>query len=157
MSIPARALIVLVLAFNAASAWGQATLNKCIDVQGLVTYTNKPCVNAHEVRKLEIDPAPVSDPPRVEAPPVEAVKSAPVRTEAPQPAATVQIETRKTAGKPVLEKSAGGQCDILADQLGRVLDKMDQARRKGYTQKQMDAWNEQARALERKKQQSACF
>jgi len=38
-----------------------------------------------------------------------------------------------------------------------VFDKMDQARRKGYTQKQMDAWNLQVKELERKKQLSGCF
>ncbi len=40
---------------------------------------------------------------------------------------------------------------------GKVIDKMDQAHRKGYTQKQMDAWNLEVKELERKKQQSGCF
>ncbi|MBT9568187.1 MAG: DUF4124 domain-containing protein [Thiobacillus sp.] len=155
MSTPARALLVLILTLNAPSAWAQATLNKCIDARGLVTYTNKPCVNAQEMRKLEIDPAPVPDQPRPEVPTNKPLMPA---IEMSKPSGSVQIETRKTvAGKPVVEKSAGGQCDILSDQLGRVLDKMDQARRKGYTQAQMDKWNEQTRELERKKQQSACF
>lgn len=158
MSIRVRALFVLFLTLNVAPAWAQATLNKCTDARGLVTYTNKPCVNAHEVRKLEIDPAPVPDRPRAEAAPVQASKPAIPATELTKPSGSVQIDMRKTAaGKPVLEKSAGGQCDILSDQLGRILDKMDQARRKGYTQAQMDKWNEQTRELERKKQQSACF
>lgn len=156
MSTPARALLVLIFALIAAPAWAQATLNKCIDAQGLVTYTNKPCVNAHEVRKLEIDPAPVPDQPRTaETLAVQPSKPA-AQPEQPLPSGNIQIETRK-AGKPVLQKSAGGPCDILSDQLGRILDKMDQARRKGYTQAQMDKWNEQTRELERKKQQSACF
>lgn len=155
MSIRVRALFVLFLTLNVAPAWAQATLNKCTDARGLVTYTNKPCVNAQEVRKLEIDPAPVPDQPHAE---VQTNKPVMPAIETSKPSGSVQIETRKTAaGKPVLEKSAGGQCDILSDQLGRILDKMDQARRKGYTQAQMDKWNEQTRELERKKQQSACF
>jgi len=155
MSTPARALLVLIVALTSASAWAQATLNKCTDAQGLVTYTNKPCVDAREVRKLEMDPAPIPDEPRAETP-VQPSKPAAAQPGHPPASGNIQIETR-TTGKPVLQKSAGGQCDILSDQLGRILDKMDQARRKGYTQAQMDKWNEQTRALERKKQQSACF
>ena len=34
---------------------------------------------------------------------------------------------------------------------------MDEARRKGYTQAQMNKWNQEIKALKRKKQQSGCF
>jgi hypothetical protein len=34
---------------------------------------------------------------------------------------------------------------------------MDKAHRKGYTQDQMDKWNQEVKSLERKKQQSGCF
>jgi len=43
---------------------GAATLNKCIDAKGQVTYSNLPCHNAREVRTVEIDPAPQPDPVR---------------------------------------------------------------------------------------------
>jgi len=46
---------------------------------------------------------------------------------------------------------------VLSDQLGRVFDQMDQARSKGATQKQMDEWNQEIKALEQEKQQSGCF
>ncbi|OZA47528.1 MAG: hypothetical protein B7X81_05215 [Hydrogenophilales bacterium 17-61-76] len=105
--------IALVLATSA----GADSLNKCIDAQGQVTYSNLPCRNAREVRAVEIDPIPLPDPIK---PPVRAK-------------------------------------DALTDKLGTVFDKMDQARRKGYTQEQMNKWNQEIKSLETKKQQSGCF
>ena len=70
--------------------------------------------------------------------------------------APIHLEAQRTTGKPVSHASAR-QCDTLTDKLGRVSDKMDQARRKGYTQEQMDKWNLEVKELERKKQQSGCF
>jgi hypothetical protein len=139
-----------------------ATLNKCIDAQGQVTYSNLPCRNAREVRTLEIDaappPEPVADQPaRVQPaqalPPKAAPK--PAVTTKP-PAAVIQLDTQRTSGKPGAHASAR-QCDTLSDKLGRVFDKMDQARRKGYTQAQMDKWDQEVKDLERQKQQSGCF
>lgn len=154
MPCPARVLSSLLLALLPTTVAAQATLNKCIDAQGLVTYTNKPCVNASEVRKLAIDPAPPIEPAPDPAPlPRPAANRADT---APDPV-SVQLETRKSTGQLTPRKAAAGVCDTLSEQLGRVLDKMDQARRKGYTQAQMDKWSEESRALERKKQQSACF
>ena len=66
------------------------------------------------------------------------------------------METRRTAGKPV-SRASPRQCDTLTEKLGSVFDKMDQARRKGYTQQQMDKWNQEIKDLERQKQQSGCF
>ena len=155
MRLPAFVLLTLISLCPPIAA-AQATLNKCIDAQGLVTYTNKPCSNPRGAHKVEIDPAPVPDRPRVEPAQVQPAKTAagkPLPSPAP---ATLQLETQRTTGKSA-QHSSGKQCDALSDKLGRVLDKMDQARRKGYTQKQMDGWNEEARELERKKQQSGCF
>lgn len=152
-------LMALVLA---ASAEG-VTLNKCIDVQGKVTYSNLPCRNAKEVRRVEIDPEPQPDPVREQ--PVQAQVGQPAKPAGPakpKPAPTskepapIHLETQRTTGKPVSHASAR-QCDTLSDKLGRVSDKMDQARRKGYTQEQMDKWNLEVKELERKKQQSGCF
>lgn len=155
MRFPALALLVLT-ALPPAFAAAQSTLNKCIDARGLVTYTNKPCSNPREAHKVEIDPAPLPDRPRVEPAQVQPAKPAAVKP-LPSPApATIQLETQRTTGKPTQPRSAK-QCDTLSDKLGRVLDKMDQARRKGYTQDQMNGWNEEVRELERKKQQSGCF
>lgn len=154
-----RRLIVLMgmTALTLSTSVGANTLNKCIDTQGKVTYSNLPCRNAREARTVEIDPTPPPDPAR----------SAPVRVGPGKPAAsraaassdapaTLRLETQRTTGKPAAKASAR-QCDTLTDKLGRVFDKMDQARRKGYTQEQMDAWNQEVKDLERKKQQSGCF
>lgn len=138
--------IALVLATSA----GADSLNKCIDAQGQVTYSNLPCRNAREVRAVEIDPIPLPDPikPPVRAKAVKTLPSAPVT--APQ------VSTHPATGKPAKPASAR-QCDALTDKLGTVFDKMDQARRKGYTQEQMNKWNQEVKALETKKQQSGCF
>jgi len=138
-----------------AAGVNAATLNKCIDAKGKVTYSNLPCHNARVARAVEIDPAPEpapahSQPARAQTPPAPAKPAA-----APGPAA-IRLETQRTSGKPAPHASSR-QCDALTDKLGRVFDKMDQGRRKGYTQKQMDAWNLEIKDLERKKQQSGCF
>jgi hypothetical protein len=150
---------LILLAAMAASAGGAnaATLNKCIDTQGRITYSNLPCRNARETRTVEIDPVPVPDPVRpvpVAAQPVEPAAPRPAaRPEAP---ATLRVDAQRVSAQPVARAPAR-QCDALADKLGRILDKMDQARRKGYTQEQMNAWDREIKALERKKQQSSCF
>jgi hypothetical protein len=141
-------LIVLIGIAALATSVEAATLNKCIDAQGKVTYSNLPCRNAQEVRMVDIDPAPRADP---VAKPVIA-KPAASSTEP----ATIQLETQRTTGKPAAHASAR-QCDAITDKLGRVFDKMDQARRKGYTQEQMNAWDQEVKELESKKQQSGCF
>jgi hypothetical protein len=130
-----------------------SSLNKCIDTQGQVTYSNLPCRNAQEVRTVEIDPAPSSPPARVQAPRPAAEPGPPAA--APK-SAGLRLDTQRTAGKPATQASKR-QCDAIADKLGSVLDKMDQARRKGYTQEQVNTWNEEIQALERKKQQAGCF
>ncbi|KVW94261.1 DUF4124 domain-containing protein [Thiobacillus denitrificans] len=135
----------------------QATLNKCLDAEGKITYSNLPCRNAQETRKVEIDPAQPPDPTRPATVLDEPVKpAAPKAAVSPKETATLRLDTQRTTGKPAARVSAR-QCDALSDKLGRVFDKMDQARRKGYTQQQMDAWNLEVQDLERKKQQSACF
>jgi len=145
-------MLVLVLASHAEAA----TLNKCIDAKGEVTYSNLPCHNAREVRTVEIDPAPQPDP--VQAQPAQPAivptskpKSPPTKSAPP-----IRLETRHASAPPPSRASAS-KCDALTNKLGQVFDKMDQARRKGYTQKQMDAWNLQVKELERKKQLSGCF
>ena len=155
-----------------------ASLNKCVDVYGKVTYSNLPCKGANEVRKVVIDPAPpvpVTPPavmvspalppvaqqpssPRVDVPVYVMPEKPPVvitpkSTAAPaEKKAEIKLET---FGAP--KKQSQNNCDTLSDKLGLVLDKMDAARRKGYTQKQMDEWNSEIKSLEHKKQQAGCF
>ncbi|MHB1144080.1 MAG: DUF4124 domain-containing protein [Thiobacillus sp.] len=156
MRLPALVLLALP-ALLPTGTWAQSSLNKCIDTEGRITYSNLPCRNARETRAVKIDPAPLPDP--VRAQPVQAQPDQP---DVPKPEgsarepAPIRLETRRTTGKPATRASAS-QCDTLTDKLGRVFDKMDAARRKGYTQKQMDEWNLEVKELERKKQQSGCF
>lgn len=156
MRLLALALLALpTLLPSGASA--QATLNKCIDAQGKVTYSNLPCRDAREARKLEIDPTPLPDPARPAPLRVEPAKpAAPKAASSANETATLRLETQRTTGKPAARLSAR-QCDALTDKLGRVFDKMDQARRKGYTQEQMNTWNQEVKDLERQKRQSGCF
>lgn len=149
-----RHLIVLPGLFVLALAAGAdaATLNKCIDAKGKVTYSNLPCSNAREARTLVVDPAPAPpQPPRPQAgqPPA----SGPSARPAP---AAIHLENQRTTGVPA-SRAASRQCNALTDKLGRLFDRMDEARRKGYTQKQMDAWNREAKDLERKKANAGCF
>ncbi len=153
------ALILLVLpALLPAEASAQAALNKCIDAEGKVTYSNLPCHNAREARKVEIDPAPPPDPFRPAPIRIEPVKPvAPKAANGSNETATLRLDTQHTTGKPAARAASARQCDALTDKLGRVFDKMDAARRKGYTQDQMNAWDQEVKDLERKKQQSGCF
>ncbi|MCA1978820.1 MAG: DUF4124 domain-containing protein [Thiobacillus sp.] len=144
---------LLVLLAGGASA---ASLNKCIDAQGKVTYSNLPCTNAREMRKVEIDPAPAPEPVHV-TPRPKLEKPAADAPESKEPPVT-KLRLDSAAGNArAATKPTARHCDALADKLGLVLDKMDDARRKGYTQKQMDDWNQDVKELERKKQQAGCF
>lgn len=172
MRFPALALLSL-CALLPAVAGAQATLNKCIDARGAVTYSNLPCKNSREVKKVEIDPAPPAPAavpkaaPAVTAPqpakpaaPAKAAPSVPSSKPAPAaPAPAIRLEPQPGSKKmPTVLAPSAGQCETLSEQLGRLLDKMDQASRKGSASpEQMKAWNEEVRELERKKQQSACF
>src|SRR4030066_447452 len=98
MRLLALALLALpTLLPSGASA--QATLNKCIDAQGRITYSNLPCRNAREARKVEIDPTPLPDP----APPaplrVEPAKpAAPKAASSAKETATLRLENKRTPG-----------------------------------------------------------
>lgn len=148
-----RSCLLLLFALSAllpAAAAAQASLNKCIDAQGGITYSNLPCRDARETRRIAIDPPPQPDPQQPRPP-----KAAPQPVPRSAPA-TIRLDTRRSGDKPVKRASAR-QCQALSDQLGRVLDTMDRARRKGYTQAQFDGWNAEIRKIEQKKQQSGCF
>lgn len=171
MRFPALALLSL-CALLPAVAGAQATLNKCIDARGAVTYSNLPCKNAREVKKVEIDPTPpapaavpkaaptaTAPQPAKPAAPAKAAPSVPSsKPAAAAPAPAIRLEPQSGPRKPTVLAPSAGQCETLSEQLGRLLDKMDQASRKGSASpEQMKAWNEEVRELERKKQQSACF
>jgi len=153
-----RRLIVLTALAGLAltSSAGADTLNKCIDAQGRVTYSNLPCRNAKETQKLEIDPAPLPDP--APAPSrSQSTPTQPVRGQDAQPAPEAKRPSKQKSTSKAATRVAARECDSLSDRLGSVLDKMDKAHRKGYTQEQMDKWNQEVKDLESKKRQSGCF
>jgi hypothetical protein len=146
-----RLLVItsLLVSFPASAS----SLNKCIDAQGNTTYSNLPCKNSRESHKVSIDPAPV----HVSVPSTAAKASAPAHTPAPATTDTskVKVETRPSSGK-ILQASAS-KCEKLDEKMGSMFDTMDKARRSGYTQDQMNAWNAEIRNLEQQKQRSGCF
>lgn len=183
MRLPALILLVLPMLLFSAGAAAQATLNKCIDANGRVTYSNLPCRGAHEVQKVEIDPPPPRVAPAPVPVPAHATGSAPgpvpdpvpahAVAPAPVPASTSRLASPqaatappKTAAPPRTEIQRFGKaapvvtprtCDALSEQLGRVLDQMDAAQRTGVTQQQIDAWTKEIQDLERKKREASCF
>lgn len=157
LSLMAGMAAVLWVTSGGAYGAGPATLNKCIGAEGKVTYSNLPCRNAREVRRVEIDPVPAPDPARAAPAPLEPAEAAvPKETTRATGSTGLRLDTQRTTGTRVPRVSAR-QCDTLTDKLGRVFDKMEQARRRGYTQTQMNEWNLEIKELERKKQQSGCF
>lgn len=147
------ALALALAAVLPATAAAEATLNKCTDAKGRVTYSNLPCPISRTAQKIEIDPAP---PVPAAAAGVAGGKPVPTRRAPAKPPAPLQPEAGRTSEQPA-SRGSTRQCDALTDKLGRLLDKMDQARRQGYTLEQMNRWNAEVRELERKKQQSGCF
>ena len=157
LSLMVGIVAVVLGAAGQASGAEPATLNKCIGAEGKVTYSNLPCRNAREVRTVEIDPVPRPDPARTVPVAIEPAEAAvPKEMTGTTEPAGIRLDTQRTTGARVPRASAR-QCDTLTDKLGRVFDKMEQARRKGYTQAQMNEWNLEIKELERKKQQSGCF
>ena len=165
-----NSLALLGLSMMASTAIA-ASLNKCVDAYGKVTYSNMTCKGANEIRKIEIDPAPPVPPPA----PLHSTSKVDVHSTSkvdvpvyvmPETSPVPLIHATPLEKKPVIKletfgatpkKQSQNTCDKFTDKLGLVLDKMDAARRKGYTQKQMDEWNLEIKSLERKKQQAGCF
>jgi len=146
---------VTILALNGSV--GAATLNKCIDAQGKITYSNLPCRDALEAHKLEIDPAPLPERAPAQSSQKPSTSSKPAQWQNVTPLPEAAPPAKGSAPGKSATRASARECDSLSDKLGRVLDKMDQAHRKGYTQEQMDKWNQEVKNLESKKQQSGCF
>ncbi len=146
--ITKTSLLVILLTGTSASSVQASSLNKCVDVYGKVTYSNLACAGAQQVRKVDIDPSPPV--PKVAAPARVGYEATPTLAEKK---GVVKLDILSNAPKRKTPK----HCDKLTDKLGLILDKMDAARRKGYTQSQMDKWNLEIKDLEHKKQQASCF
>jgi outer membrane biosynthesis protein TonB len=100
MRLPALILLVLPALFP-AGAMAQASLNKCIDAAGRVTYSNLPCRGAREVQKVEIDPPPPRPAPAPAPVPVPTPAPAPVPVPLPAPAPAPQAATPPAVAAPV--------------------------------------------------------
>lgn len=57
-----RCWLCLTLALTGPAS--ASTLNKCVDENGEITYTNLKCAKTQAVKKIELDPPPVLEPPR---------------------------------------------------------------------------------------------
>jgi hypothetical protein len=208
-------LIALAAPANAAS------LNKCVDENGDITYSNLACAKTQAAKKIELDPAPVPEPRRA-APPVQYWVPVPVApgqlppgyvvapppgypapgsttlpyagqpypgqlipapapatvpsttvppaAALPRPTAPAEIITPATPDNPATPPRnanpsatptpspalADTLCQVLSQQVGEVLDRMDAARETASAE-QMQTWQTQIQALEARKQASSCF
>lgn len=133
----------------------QADLFKCTDRAGKVTYTNLPCAKMGLVETKVIPLPPL---------PAQHAKSAPVATAektsitagaAENPGGTKKKDKPARAIHP--QESNNKKCAKLRDQMGRIMDQMDAARRHGYTAKQETDWDNKLRQLQAEKNRLSCF
>jgi Domain of unknown function (DUF4124) len=129
-----------------------ATLYKCVDAAGKVTYTNLPCEQSGLKETTVIAPPPppaeaaaIKPAPAAEAKPVEHHPAAP---EGKGSSSIQVIRSQETNGK---------KCENLNEAQGKVMDEMDAARRKGYTTQQEAVWNDKLRKLQAEKNKLGCF
>lgn len=135
-----------------------ATLYKCQDGTGKVTYTNLSCDKSGLKETRIIPPAP---------PPAEPVASLPAAKKSE--AASESVSDKKEPAKPgkkqggtslqliKSQESSEKKCVKLNDALGKTMDEMDAARRLGYTPKQEAEWNAKLKKLQADKNKLGCF
>lgn len=145
-----RPLVLLFLLFPLAA---QASLLKCTDARGNVTYTNLPCAKAglKETAVIPPPPPPVLDKP---ARMPETVKPA------VEKAAVASAPKSPDAASPKLMKSvrAGDdRCEKVNAAMGRIMDEMDAARRQGLPAAADAARNESLKNLQADKNRLGCF
>jgi hypothetical protein len=142
-----RPLILLCLFYPIAA---QAILLKCTDSKGHITYTNSPCAKSGLKEAAVIQPPP---PPVLDA----AVKV----SEPAQAAAEKKINSPKTNETASLQlmksvQTENVQCAKLNNAMGRIMDEMDAARRRGQST-DANGWNENLKKLQAEKNRLACF
>ncbi len=142
-------LILLSLAWPA-----HATLYKCMDHAGKITYTNLPCdKNGLKESGIIPPPPPPADTP-VSAPQDKApVAGKPSGKSTDKPPASNSVSVQLHAP----QQSSGEKCVRLDDTIGQVMDEMDEARRKGYTLQQEAAWKARIKKLQAEKNKHGCF
>lgn len=148
-------LLSLLLPFAA-----QAGLYKCLDQAGHITYTNTACDKAglKEAKLIPPPPPPAVDARVVNAPspavkpPANKVVNATPPEAAPaeaKPAARIALTKTTNAG--------AGNCEKMNQQIGQVMDEMDEARRAGYTAKQEAEWGQKLSRMQAERARMNCF
>ena len=142
-----RPLVLLCLVFPLAA---QASLLKCADGKGNVTYTNSTCakVGLKEVAVIPPPPPPALDPS------AKANEAAKAVSEKNPGAAKIQGTASLQLMKSV--QTGDDKCAKLNSAMGRIMDEMDAARRQGRTDTNAD-WSENLKKLQANKNQLGCF
>lgn len=154
-----RSLLHLICTAAALAALpAQATLYKCQDAAGNITYTNLPC-DKSGLKETKIIPPP--------PPPAEPVigKPAAKKTAEPTEAVSSEKQLAKPDKKPdstslqliKSQEASDKKCAKLNDALGKTMDEMDAARRQGYTARQEAEWNAKLKKLQADKNKHGCF
>lgn len=153
-----RTLSILVLtAASLISLPVHATLYKCQDAAGKITYTNLPCDKSGLKETKIIPPAP---PPAEPAPAKAKPAKADTASEADSAEKRSSTSEKKSGTSLQLIKSQESnekKCNRLNEQLGKTMDEMDAARRQGYTPKQEAEWNAKLKKLQADKNKHGCF
>ena len=142
-----RPLAICFLIFPLAA---QADLFKCTDNAGKVTYTNSACAKAglKEAKIIPPPPPPVLDKP---------AKAAETATVAEKNAAGVK--DNDTVAMKLVKATQGNQdkCAKLNGDMGRILDQMDTAHRRGQPSGEEAGMNEALKKLQADKNRLGCF
>lgn len=169
-----RPIVLLFLIFPFAA---QASLLKCTDTKGNVTYTNAPCAKAglKEAAVIPPPPPPALDKPAkvfesakvLENTTVSETIKLPQTLKLPETAQPVS-EKMPAAGAPKIRDTASPQlmksvlagddkCAKVNAAMGRILDEMDAARRQGISIDADAARNESLKNLQADKNRLGCF
>ncbi len=142
----------------------QATIFKCLDKAGQVTYTNAGCDKSgmSEAKILSAPPPPAIDAPkpgktesRIITPAPKAADVANTPTQAvSQRHATAQLSKAQVQKTP---PPASANCAILNNQLGQVMDEMDAARHENVLSGQVAEWDSRLAQLQSEKSKLGCF
>lgn len=140
-----QALILLALPAH-------ATLYKCQDAAGQITYTNLPCEKSSlKESKIIPPPPPPAEPTQAKPAPVAESKPVDKHSASPEKKGSTSLQLIKS------QETSDKKCAKLNDALGKTMDEMDAARRQGYTPKQEAEWNAKLKKLQADKNKLGCF
>lgn len=137
----------------------QAGLYKCLDKAGRVTYTNAICdkVGLKEAKLIPPPPPPAIDPPALQSPPpARQAMHKPADVIAAKQAEPGEMPTAKLALNKTITASSGN-CAKINEQIGQVMDEMDEARQTGHTARQETDWDQRLSRMQAEKSRLGCF